>query len=62
MGRYYDRKRDFDYKKIRKMLREQKHDLEPSEESDSMVDHSSYVRKSRYSTMLEALKEEDGHD
>lgn len=44
------------------MLKEQQkmdfEDSEPSEMSDSLVNHSSYVKKSRYSTMLEALQQE----
>jgi hypothetical protein len=61
MARYYDKRRDFDYKRIRKMLREQKKmdfDEPEEEESDSMMNHSSYVKKSRYSTMLAALQDE----
>jgi hypothetical protein len=33
-------------------------DADPSDVSDSLVNHSSYVKRSRYSTMLMALKDE----
>lgn len=33
-------------------------DADPSDLSDSLVNHSSYVKRSRYSTMLMALKDE----
>lgn len=62
MNKYHDNRRDFDYRRIRKMLKDQQKmefdDPDPSEMSDSIINHSSYVKKSRYSTMLLALQEE----
>ena len=59
LGKFYDRKREFDYKRIKRILKEEQglsitsvEDSE-SENSDLTGDH-----KSRYSTMLNALKDE----
>ena len=61
MSKYHDNQRDFDYRRIRKMLKGQQkidfEEMEPSDMSDSLVNNSSYVKKSRYSTMLLALQE-----
>ncbi len=60
MNRYFENRRDYDYKKVRKMLKQQnKIDFQESQgsmDSNSMINHSSFIKKSRYSTMLGALQ------
>ena len=56
LGKYYDKKREYDYKKIKKILKqEQGLSISSVQESESSLLDSHIEKKSRYSDVLEAL-------
>lgn len=58
LGKYYDRKRQYDYKCIKKILKqEQGLSITSVEETVSDNSDNSMEQRSRYSTMLNALKD-----
>ena len=59
LGRYYDKKREYDYKKIKRILKEEQGlSISSVQESQSSMNGDSMAeKKSRYSTMLDALEE-----
>lgn len=56
MSRFYDKKRECDYKRIKKVLKaEQGLSITSVQESSSNISDSQAVRKSKYSTLLHAI-------
>lgn len=51
LARHYDKHREHEYKQVRKLMKEGG-DNPPSASEDSMSHHSSYIKKSKYSTVL----------
>ena len=64
LGKYYDKKRELDYKKVKRILKEEQGlSISSVQESESSINGDSMVEKrSRYSTLLDALEETKGHD
>jgi hypothetical protein len=58
MSRFYDKKRECDYKKIKKVLKaEQGLSITSVQDSSSAFSDSQIVRKSRYSTLLNGISQ-----
>ncbi len=55
MGKYYNRLKDVDYKKIKSVLKKEQGISLTTHKSFSSLDDSDYTKKSRYSTMLNDL-------
>lgn len=55
MGRYYSRIKDVDYKRIKKVLKEEEGISLTTHKSFSSFEESEFTKKSRYSTMLHDL-------
>jgi hypothetical protein len=55
LAKHYDRRREHEYKQVKRLLKDEENmPIEDSIESQSH--HSSYVKKSRYSTLLGDVK------
>jgi len=58
MGRFYDKKRECDYKRIKKVLKaEQGLSITSVQESSSGLSDSQAVKKSRYTTLLNSISQ-----
>lgn len=58
LGRYHDKKREFDYRRIKKQLKEEQGiSITSVQESESDFSDSAVEKKSRYSTLLNELEE-----
>lgn len=58
MSRFYDKKRECDYKRIKKVLKaEQGLSITSVQDSSSAFTDSQIVRKSRYSTLLNGISQ-----
>lgn len=56
LGKYHDKKREHDYKRIKKLLKEEQGiSITSVQESESECSDSAVEKKSRYSTLLNEL-------
>lgn len=63
MSRYYDKKRECDYKRIKKVLKEQQGlSITSVQDSSSAFSDSQIERKSRYSTLLHGISQANLND
>ncbi len=62
LAKYYDRRREYDYKCIKKQLKEEQ-GLSITSVEDSATENSQTIeQKSRYSTLLDILNETNSND
>ena len=60
MSVYHEKRREYDYKVIKKKLKEEQNvSINSIEESESSIQDSQYEKKSRYSSMLHSLNREE---
>lgn len=55
LARHYDKRREFEYKQVKRLLKEEEN-VSVGGSIDSQSHHSSYVKKSKYSTLLADVK------
>jgi hypothetical protein len=57
MGRYYDKKREYDYKRVKKVLKEEQGlSITSVQDSQSSFGNSQYEKRSRYSNLLDSIE------
>jgi hypothetical protein len=63
MSKYYDKKRECDYKRIKRVLKEEQGlSITSVQDSESGISDSQIVKKSKYSTLLNGISQTNLND